>query len=52
MIKGMHAEPGAPASARTARVLARSVEDLARFLGATAVELTGPAPERWRRALG
>jgi uncharacterized protein YcaQ len=51
-LHAVHAEPGAPMTLRAGRAIGRAVEDLAAFLGATRVELMGPAPERWRRGMG
>ena len=51
-LNAIHATPDAPAGVRTTRAVARAIEALAAFLGGAEVEVTGPVPERWRRALG
>lgn len=50
-LHAVHAEPGAPITAPTGRAVGRAVADLGTFLGAQRVDLSGPAPERWRRHL-
>ena len=47
-IKALHAEPDAPDDRGTARAVARAIDELADFLGASDVAYEGPVPERWR----
>jgi uncharacterized protein YcaQ len=51
ILKSVHAEPHAPLNRATGRAVGGAVHELAAFLGATAVDVTGPAPEAWRRSL-
>jgi uncharacterized protein len=51
VIKSIHAEPRAPLTRVAGRAVAEAVHELAAFLQATAVEMSGPAPEPWRQAL-
>jgi uncharacterized protein len=50
-IRAVHAEPGAPMTARAGRSVRASLEDLATFLGAADIEFAGPVPDGWRRPL-
>jgi uncharacterized protein len=52
IVKAVHADPDAPLTVRTGRDVARAIRSLASFVGGTQVEIAGPAPERWRAALG
>jgi uncharacterized protein YcaQ len=52
VVKAIHTEPDASTSLRTGRDVARAIRSLASFVGGTEVELAGPAPERWRTAIG
>jgi uncharacterized protein YcaQ len=51
VVKSIHAEPGAPEGSRIGRAVGGALRDLAVFLGASGIDVTGPAPEPWRRAL-
>ena len=48
-VKGVWAEKGAPADAGTA--IAVQIRDLAGWAGAGEIEITGPVPAPWRKAL-
>jgi uncharacterized protein YcaQ len=50
-INAVHAEPGAPADRATARAIAKSITDLAPFLGARDIAYAGSVPAAWRTAL-
>ncbi|MGI0071219.1 MAG: winged helix-turn-helix domain-containing protein [Thermoplasmata archaeon] len=50
-IRGVHAEPGAASEAGAVRGLRRAVDDLAGFLGASEVVVSGPVPSAWRGEL-
>jgi uncharacterized protein YcaQ len=52
VVKATHAEPDAPMTLRAGRAIGGAIKNLAGFLGATALDVTGPAPEAWRRGLG
>jgi hypothetical protein len=52
VVKAIHAEPDGPTTVRTGRDVARAIRALATFVGGIEVEVAGPAPERWRSALG
>jgi uncharacterized protein YcaQ len=45
-------EPGVRPGRATASALATAVHDLAAWTRSTAIEVTGPVPPAWRRALG
>ena len=51
MVNAVHAEDGARADASIAEPLARTVDDLARFLGASRVRYGRRKPAAWRAAL-
>ncbi len=51
-LNALHTVPDAPPTLRTGRAVAAAIHDLAAFLGGAEVEVTGPVPERWRRAFG
>jgi uncharacterized protein YcaQ len=50
-INAVHAEPGAPDDRATTRAIAKSITDLATFLGARDIAYAGPAPAAWQKAL-
>ena len=52
VVRAMHAEGDIPSGKNVDRAVTGAVQDLATFLGADEVEVAGPAPEGWRRALG
>jgi uncharacterized protein YcaQ len=52
VLKAVHAEPGVPPTRASGRPVAAAVADLASWLGATHIELDGPAPPNWRSGLG
>jgi uncharacterized protein YcaQ len=49
-ILALHVEPGVRATPRSGQSVARSLQDLAAFLGAREVEVTGRVPDGWRNA--
>jgi uncharacterized protein YcaQ len=49
-ILAVHIEPGIRATSRSGQSVARSIQDLAGFLGAREVEVTGRVPDGWRKA--
>jgi uncharacterized protein len=50
-INAVHAEPGAPTDRATARAIAKSITELAGFLGARDIAYAGPVPAAWQQAL-
>jgi uncharacterized protein YcaQ len=50
-VNSVHVEPGEPADPEAGRAVAATIEDLATFLGASRIEVTGPVPAPWRAAL-
>ncbi len=52
LINGAYAEPGVRPTRAMGRAVRGALDDLARFLGASAVELRGKAPAKWQAALG
>jgi uncharacterized protein YcaQ len=50
-VQAVHLLPDAPAERIAGRAVAGAVEDLARFLGTTAIDYRGPVPDGWRSAL-
>jgi uncharacterized protein YcaQ len=51
VVQSVHALPDPPAEGGAGRAVAGAVEDLARFVKATAVDYRGPVPDAWRAAL-
>jgi Uncharacterized protein conserved in bacteria len=51
VINALDAEPNARTEAASGRAIRGAFHDLARFLGATSLDLRGPAPAAWRRTL-
>ncbi|MGH2739479.1 MAG: winged helix-turn-helix domain-containing protein [Actinomycetota bacterium] len=51
IVNSVHAEPDVRASRQTAEAIRGTIEDLARFLGASEIEYEGPVPEGWRKHL-
>jgi uncharacterized protein YcaQ len=51
VLNAIHAEDGIRPARGEAAVVAAAVNELADWGGATAIELAGPAPSAWRRAL-
>jgi uncharacterized protein YcaQ len=50
-IASVHAEPDAPQDHATGAAVRGAIHDLAAFLRATDVDVTGPVPAGWHRAL-
>ncbi len=51
-VRAVHAEPGVRPTRGSGRAVGAAVRDLATQLGATEIELDGPAPAPWRAGLG
>jgi hypothetical protein len=51
VVNAVHAEDGVRPARELAPVVAEAVRDLAAWAGADRVDLEGPAPDAWRRAL-
>jgi uncharacterized protein YcaQ len=49
-ILALHVEPGVRATSRSGHSVARSIQELAGFLGAREVEVIGRVPDGWRNA--
>jgi hypothetical protein len=52
VVKAIHAEPTAPMTLRAGRAIGGAIQNLAGFLGATALDVTGSVPDPWGRGLG
>jgi len=52
VVNAVHAEDGTRAARELGPVVAGAIHELAAWLGAKTVELTGPAPPAWRRSIG
>ena len=52
VLNRIHLERGNSIDAHSRRQVARAIEDLATFSGASDVDLRGPLPDGWRRAFG
>jgi uncharacterized protein YcaQ len=52
VLNAVHPEDGAKPVRELGPVVAAAVEDLASWAGVTEIDLAGPAPSAWRRALG
>ena len=50
-LNAVHGEDGSGGSAEAGEAVGRAVNDLATSLGASTIELAGPVPSGWRRAL-
>jgi uncharacterized protein YcaQ len=51
VLNAVHAEPGVRASRDLAPAVAGAIADLASWLGLDRIDLDGPAPSAWRRAI-
>jgi uncharacterized protein YcaQ len=51
-VKAVHAEPHGPTTLRAGRAIGSAIASLAEFLGASAVDVTGPVPDPWKRGIG
>jgi uncharacterized protein len=52
VVKGVHAEPGAPTDRATARAIRGTIEELAAFTGAGSIEVHGAIPRGWAAVRG
>jgi uncharacterized protein YcaQ len=52
VVNAVHPEDGSKPVRELGPVVAGAVEDLAAWAGATRIDLEGPAPPAWRRAIG
>jgi uncharacterized protein YcaQ len=52
VVKAVHAEPDGPVTLRAGRAVGGAIASLAEFLGASAVDVAGPVPDRWKRGIG
>jgi uncharacterized protein YcaQ len=50
-VKAIHAEPDAPMTLRAGRSIGGAIQNLAGFLGASALDVLGPVPDAWRPQL-
>jgi hypothetical protein len=48
-VNAVHAEPGQ--ASETGRAVSTALEDLGTFLGARSIDVAGPVPRVWRKAL-
>jgi uncharacterized protein YcaQ len=51
-VHAIHTEPGVAATASEGRAVSLAASGLATFLEAQTIEVSGPMPDRWRRAFG
>jgi uncharacterized protein YcaQ len=50
-VNNVYAEPDAPVNAETGKAVARAIEELATFLGATTIAYGANVPTGWKKAL-